>query len=372
MLHYQLDSNTLTTLQKAFLNCFSLGHYMVDLFIVISGFSLMLPTVKRKHEILSVWGFYKRRIIRIIPPYYFALIFSVVLIWLCIGNKTGTWWDNSLPLSRHNLLTHVLLMNDFFMTHVSKINHAMWSIPVECRIYILFPLILFVWKKSGPLPALILSVCISITLFTLLRYGRSFDPDINLTTPGVHPYLILFTLGMLAADMSFSGSDIYRFLNKTPLISFLLLSTVIFVLYKSRITFRIDYNGNLQTDLADILFGVVCFALLLVCSSSKYGDNHYGWIIKILSWPPLAFLGMFAYSIYLLHAPLLEVISVYLIPIFKLTKFEATVFLIIAGPLIIVPVSYVFFLYFEKPFLNRRKKTSLIQTEENAIMQPAP
>ena len=58
----------------------SYGHVAVDVFIVISGFCLMLPVTRRNGELGSVRDFMRRRVRRILPPYYAALILSLLFI----------------------------------------------------------------------------------------------------------------------------------------------------------------------------------------------------------------------------------------------------------------------------------------------------
>ena len=94
---------------------FSYGRFAVDLFIVLSGFCLMLPVVRRDGVMrYGSLEFLRRRGWRILPPYYLALIFSLALIWLAVGSKTGTHWDISLPVTPKSILTHLLLFQDAF------------------------------------------------------------------------------------------------------------------------------------------------------------------------------------------------------------------------------------------------------------------
>src|SRR5215203_5813238 len=57
------------------------GHYGVAVFIVVSGFSLSLKPVRHAYEMPSSYGqFMQRRAWRIIPPYWAALVFSVLVV----------------------------------------------------------------------------------------------------------------------------------------------------------------------------------------------------------------------------------------------------------------------------------------------------
>jgi peptidoglycan/LPS O-acetylase OafA/YrhL len=346
------------SLEKIFLTLFKSGHYAVNLFIVISGFSLMLPAVRKNYQVASVWEFYKRRVIRIIPPYYIAMLLSLLLIWFFIDFPTGSVWDKCIPVTPRNIITHIFLINDLFISDVYKINHAFWSIPVECRIYVFFPLLLLIWRKFGPGAVALSAVTISGLLYLSLKLLRTQYADIDLVTAGVHPYIILFTLGMLATDVSFSNSKMARLADKLPWGILLIVSCGIFVFYKSRVTFYVDENGNLENNIVDVLFGLICFCLLVICSKEKYASSYLSVARKTFSFKPLASTGLFAYSIYLIHAPLLHMIGVYIITPLHLSPFKATVLLIFGGTAAIIGLAYLFFLAFERPFLTKKKASA--------------
>src|SRR5579864_8923878 len=89
-------------------------HFAVSVFIVLSGFSLMLPVARNGYKLpWGVWGFYWRRARRILPPYYFALGLTLLLIWLFIGHDAGPRWDMVLPVTSQAVIEHIVLIQDF-------------------------------------------------------------------------------------------------------------------------------------------------------------------------------------------------------------------------------------------------------------------
>src|SRR5436190_12195808 len=72
----------LSPAMKFLLPWFGRGHYSVVVFIVLSGFSLMLPIARAGSEgLMGGFGdFMRRRSRRILPPYYAALVLSIGLI----------------------------------------------------------------------------------------------------------------------------------------------------------------------------------------------------------------------------------------------------------------------------------------------------
>ena len=83
------------------------GHFAVVVFIMLSGFCLMLPVVRGDDSLRGgTLQFLKRRAKRILPPYYFALLLSLLLIHFLINSKTGSQWDISLPVTQLGIISH--------------------------------------------------------------------------------------------------------------------------------------------------------------------------------------------------------------------------------------------------------------------------
>src|SRR4051812_41118914 len=80
---------------------FGFGHEAVAIFIVLSGYCLMLPVARRgESQLKGGFGSYLgRRAFRILPPYFAALGLSLLLIAssATLRRASGTIWDDSLP-----------------------------------------------------------------------------------------------------------------------------------------------------------------------------------------------------------------------------------------------------------------------------------
>ena len=373
--------NHLSGIKKISIVMLSQAHYAVDIFIVLSGFSLMLTVIKNDHFLKGgTWVFFKRRVIRIIPPYYCAMLLSLILIWFFIGHKTGTHWDVALPVTKADIITHLLLIQDFFLSSASRINHVFWSIAVEFRICLFFPLLVFLWRRKGAATTLIIVALISVVCSFILLIIHRYSAEINLSMAGVSPYIILFALGMLGADMSFSH-------NKTPIaarnfyaaispkkaaiavIFYLLLIAIVKYVFKTN-----DPDANVilvKDEIIDVLIGILGAFLLFACSVHNE-ENTRPLLFRILYTRPLVFIGSFSYSLYLIHAPLVQLITQYILAPLQIDNHTKCVLLIVGGIPPIIGVSYLFFWLFERPFLRLGKKVSIKKVEQMAITNPAP
>ncbi|MES2378918.1 MAG: acyltransferase [Bacteroidota bacterium] len=367
----------LSTVQKLIVAIFYHGHYSVDLFIVVSGFSLMLSVTKNGNLKGGILLFLKRRVIRILPPYYFAMLLSAILIWLLVGTKTQTIWDLSVPIDLRDILTHVFVVHDFFSSNYYKINYPFWSIAVEFRIYLFFPFLIWVWKKWGLVPVVYTATIISIVGSLILLWLKQSHPNLSTDTVGVSPYIILFTFGMLAADLSLSKSAIADKIKKSyqatsPIVTIIILgvffagcAVVRHYLKSDNVYFR---QLGIPDKIFDILLGAFFGFVLFVCSIPSKNGGIF-WLTKILSWRPLVLIGTFSYSLYLIHAPLLALLYQYVIISLNLGRFTACMVLLTGGTMAVTVVAYFFFYLFERPFLTMGKKTDVAKA---AVIEPAP
>lgn len=323
---------------------FSYGHYAVSVFIVLSGFSLMLPVARRGNRLpWGVWGFYWRRARRILPPYYLAMALSLLLIWLLIGQKTGTHWDVSLPVTGRSIVAHLLLTQNLSATDSTTINHAFWSVAMECQIYLFFPAFVLLWRRYSPLFATLALVGLSLALLfwlTLTWVGRlpyyagfTFVPQ----------YFGLFAIGMCAASVYTAPTPRVQRLSDrrvweiAALVCFATLALTIDVW---------------PIYILDLLTAIGAVGLLL--AAARPGKRNP--VRAILAWRPLVWIGGFSYSVYLIHAPLVQLLWQYgLRPLgFGLGALPTYLALFITGVPLIVAAAWGFWWVAERPFLNSK------------------
>ncbi|ALI99768.1 hypothetical protein DC20_13280 [Rufibacter tibetensis] len=184
---------------------------------------------------------------------------------------------------------------------------------------------------------------ISSALWLILEQ-TNFDNGETVISPH---YLALFTFGMLAANETLVDRN-----HKKRLISafsekaIYILSTVTVLLIMILEHLRIYEAPYPYTD---ILIGISCMGLLVSLST---GGLKY--VTKCLSWKPIAFMGSFAYSIYLIHAPLLQIQYQYIVNPLNLSPLHGVLFYLLVGTPMIIGFAYLFFLVAEKPFIRRR------------------
>lgn len=121
------------------------GQTAVDVFIVLSWYCLMLPVARSDGALQSgFWGYMGRRARRILPPYYAALILTLLVIHFVPGMNTahGLRWDMALPTLKASVVgVHLLLIHTLRPWWAYAIDPPMWSVAVEWQIYFLLLLL---------------------------------------------------------------------------------------------------------------------------------------------------------------------------------------------------------------------------------------
>ena len=330
---------------------FGYGHYAVDFFIILSGFCLAIPYARETFSSsVQVQSFYKRRALRILPPYAAAIAVCLCIIML-MGPGPESWWSKSVVRTPWQFWSHVLMVHDLFRDTAWRISPVLWSISVEWRIYFLFPLLILCWQRFGGVVALLVSACCSGMLAAGLYWLGARFPEVNTSPTGPCPwYLLLFTLGMLASDIALSDSKLAVIARRAPWGALTFLSALlVFAVPK----LKVAIGGVVPWEVLDVCVGLFSVCLLIVSTVSDRG--FFGNVIHgFAGWSPLANLGVFAYSIYLIHTPVLELVWRYgFAHLHASTAVTAVLYLVVALPASVV-AAYAFFVAFERPFLSRK------------------
>lgn len=316
------------------------GHTAVDIFIVISGFCLMIPISKSGGNFSrGLADFFKRRTRRIVPPYYAALVISVVVG--LIQAQTDVRYhvpDGNFSAGFYVewVAVHLAIVQNLSKEFNYPLNGPLWTVATEWQIYFLFAFVLVpIYRKLGPWATIAIAyVAGTLTLTTDIREACLW-------------YAGLFAMGMAAADHCFSPTPKTKF-SDTGLIT----GTIVFALLASCSRYLISTDPGLDpvTDLFEGL-STTCLLAYLTQMAKKPEGSPRNYVLRFLNLRPIVTLGVFSYSLYLVHAPLVLLAATYL----RATNFSlgvnfALMYLVLIPCL--VALAYVFHLIFERPFMN--------------------
>lgn len=334
-------------------------HFAVDVFIVLSGFCLALPVARQGVLRGGGLGFFRRRARRILLPYYAAFALSI-LLWI-ISGMIGAIHHQS-RLHPDATLARVLLANVFLMQDLlpdtNWVNTPFWSVAVEWKIYFLFPLFVWIWRHHGWKPLLAAAAAIGYGLTALLHAARPQMAQDH-TCPW---YVFLFALGICAAHAAFLPVEA-RVERRWLWAAYGLLAAFILALFGPQVCTGLGWPvPGVDFPVLDTVAGLLA-ACVLVTLGRGLSNAGVQAGLRLLSWKPLTFIGTFAYSIYLIHAPLLLGIETLLFtrrahfpsPLAGLPPLVQFAWLALVGVPVVVAGAYLFSLAFERPFLSARQ-----------------
>ena len=310
------------------------GHVAVAIFIVLSGFCLMLPIAPRAGLPLSP-SFLKRRAWRILPAYFAAMLISLLL---------GMMVPAILPPhSREwqSLLTHVLLVHNWTPRWSIAINGPFWSIALECQIYFLFALLLLPIRRYAGRCGVLAVAAALVAIPMVLRLDG--------TSPW---FLLLFVQGMLAAEWVAHPPRLsHHTLRALAALLTLVCVAAELTIWRDNFPWpRTPWQAGALLIGLDLLLGSATAAVLIVGALAPPRP------FALLCSRPVLWLGSFSYSLYLLHDPLLALglhplashINSAPLPLFSLVLIS------------VLPVTlglcWLFHLAFERPFLRSHNR----------------
>jgi peptidoglycan/LPS O-acetylase OafA/YrhL len=321
------------------------SRFAITVFIVLSAFCLSLAVVRDGGVLRGGAGqFFRGRARRVLPPFFAGVLFSLVLIWTLIGDDTGTHWDPDVPVGWQGYLGNLLLVQN--LVGAGQLNAAYWSIGAEVQLYLLFPLLVLVWRRVGVAASTALGIAVGFAGVALVDRLR----EEGFALPAASPVFVgLFALGMLGAALSFSEAPaLARLRERVPWTLLGIAASAAIVVLIWRWSF-VEYVFNVEY--ADFLGGVATLAFLV--AASRAGPSS---LRSILSVRALALLGTFSFSIYLVHLPLLQVEWQYAVDRMGLSDPMGFLVLATAGTAGIVGIAYLFHLAFERPFMSSRQR----------------
>lgn len=345
---YPVHYGVLPSPPLGFLSYFMvLGHLSVTVFIVISGFCLMVPVANNGGRMRGGFTrFIQRRARRILPPYYLALSLSLLLIMTVLGQKIGTHWDTAIDIRTSDIIAHYLMLQNIFGT--GRINYVFWSIATEWQLYFTFPLLIYAIRRGG----------LAHTLLTVLVVGYALQlalGDTRWARANLH-YVGFFALGMGAASvaldplMSFTKRHVAVFAGTIGVCALVVLGFMAHWGWE---------NAPSQFLYYDLPTGLATFCLLLI--AIRAGRDNL--VQRLFGWRPLVAIGTFSYSLYLMHVPVIVLLLQYVLHPLGLRGDLGFLVMATFGLAVILALCYLFYLVGERPFLNTKRQALASATQ---------
>jgi peptidoglycan/LPS O-acetylase OafA/YrhL len=260
------------------------AHLGVTVFFVISGFLItsLLMSERERTSTISLKNFYLRRTLRIFPAFY-AFILALVL-----ADAIG-WID----LSGRDLAFAVTYTVNYDVDRSWNIGH-LWSLSIEEQFYLLWPCVFLMLRERRALIAAVLAFAAGPLVRLAMRLAfPAGSPwrDLEIFPAMADSIAIGCVLALLRPWLLEQAW--YLRLSGSAWLALVLVPLILVI------------NSRLGYSLVDLVGSPILLVsvALLIEASTRRAESIAG---RFLNFPPVVFLGVLSYSLYLWQQPFLN------------------------------------------------------------------
>lgn len=271
----------------------------LQLFYVVSAFSLMYSM--RVHDLTPDWtkNFYIRRFWRIAPLFYVMMVVDGII----------TYFREDRTPSVVEVIVNALFVNNLTPQYTSSMVYTGWSVSVEMLFYSIFPLVFIHIRTLNR--GIIFAVVTTIVSQASRLYLDTIPQPLNSTYGDWSvivqmQYFAFGTLAYLVYERLKQGG----FATPAPMVKTALRHAVFIAPLAAIVAISALYKDEMvamrRIDLTLIGIG---FGVLTVWFSVLR--------IPALNWGPIQYFGERSYSLYLLHTPVIFMMQPLIIQMFQ-------------------------------------------------------
>jgi peptidoglycan/LPS O-acetylase OafA/YrhL len=271
----------------------------VVFFLVLSGFLLFRDfarAVARRGGPADSRGYAIRRVARIVPAYYLALLGAIALLW-------GTTTVGFRPISPGELGLFALFSQNYSADTLLRFNPVLWTLALEVAFYISLPFIGMLAYRLGGVrrTSLLLGALVAggLVYNTLVHYGE-WSSVAAYALPSYLPY---FALGMMLS-LGLESSVVRK--GRRPEVG-PVTTVALMAIGFGLVAIDGYWHASTLEPALDPAIGIfqdlpAAFGFAAVISAAAFGR---GPAVKWTRFRPFVNVGIVSYGFYLWHVPLI-------------------------------------------------------------------
>jgi peptidoglycan/LPS O-acetylase OafA/YrhL len=334
-------------LDRAYHLVATLGGVGVDLFFVLSGFLITGILLDAKGGAFYFRNFYMRRVLRIFPLYYGALVVFFVILPRLAPDNPGLQQVLGEQAWYWSYLANVRMAIDGWPAF-QPIGHF-WSLAVEEQFYMVWPLVIFLFRRRTFL--FVCAACVAASLFFRIAFWwAGYHPMINVLTVNRMDALAWGALLAVCARMPGGMARLTRWAPPVAAITGAILAVAI--LWSGGWVPRIPFFQTFGRGLLSLFFAGILVIAITAPVRSPLGRffNH-----RIL-----VFFGIYSYGIYVIHHPLILFardagFSVRIVPTVLGSYLPGQLLVHLAATSVCVVMALLSYHLYEEPFLKLKR-----------------
>lgn len=319
------------------------GFVGVDVFFVISGYLITTIIISEiLKERFSLINFYERRARRILPALFSVCVVTLLLSPIILVS------EQIFDLGQSLFSVSVFASNYFFYSEIDYFNEFSsknpllhtWSLAVEEQFYIIFPLLLILLNHIKQSYKLVISVILIIFLASLLSAENLVSSNRDLAFYSIHTRAWELMAGAIASILLYANYvKPQEFKYKYPII-YEIISIISLALLLASFTLFDEFM--MHPGLITFIPVISTFCIILYVNKNSF-------IGRLLSSKSLVKVGLWSYSLYLIHYPVFSYIDIY----YDYVSSYGRVFIkVIALPFIFM-FSWLSYKFIETPFRDK-------------------
>ncbi len=339
------------------------GTVGVDLFLVVSGFLITGILYDTKEGNRYFRNFYARRVLRIFPLYYCALLLFLIVLPRLLPDHWGVQMMTRDATWYWTYLVNLKIAQDGWPAF-GALGHF-WSLALQEQFYLVWPVVILAFNRRQLQFVCVLCIAGALALRVLLSVQGNTAAAFVLTPARIDDIAVGAYIAIAAR-----GPGGLQSLTRLAKLSAPLLGLALAVTFVARRGFA-GYDPVVLTmgrTLIAFFFGAV---LVLALTSARHST-----IVRASESRILRFFGKYSYGMYVFHHPMLffkvGILPLTIVPMIYGSQLPRQLVYILVATAVSVTLGVASWHLVEKPFLNLTKLFPYFRSRADADSRTLP